>query len=92
MAEETKIKSSLFGYSKKAVEEALEKSIPKTTPKLPSLKQNCYRNRKKCNAADGNKMLQECNRELENKFSKTEESIEAIGTENAELKNNKASD
>ena len=37
-------------------------------------------------------MLQECNRELENKFSKTEESIEAIGTENAELKNNKASD
>ena len=47
MAEETKIKSSLFGYSKKAVEEALEKSIPKTTPKLLSLEAKLLQEQKK---------------------------------------------
>lgn len=87
MAEETKIKSSLFGYSKKAVEEALEKINTENNTKITEFEAKLLQEQKKNAMLQMEiKMLQECNRELENKFSKTEESIEAIGTENAELK------
>lgn len=47
MAEETKIKSSLFGYSKKAVEEALEKINTENNSKIAELEAKLLQEQKK---------------------------------------------
>ena len=87
MAEETKIKSSLFGYSKKAVEEALEKINTESNNKIAELEAKLLQEQKQNAMLQMEiKMLQECNRDLETKFSKTEESIGTMRAENAELK------
>lgn len=87
MAEETKIKSSLFGYSKKAVEEALEKINNESNNKIAELEAKLLQEQKKNAMLQMEiKMLQECNKELETKFSETEGSIEVMAAENAELK------
>lgn len=87
MAEETRIKSSLFGYSKKAVEEALEKINTENNNRIAELEAKLLQEQKKNAMLQMEiKMLQECNHDLETKFSKTEESIGAIRAENEELK------
>lgn len=47
MAEETKIKSSLFGYSKKAVEEALEKINTENNTKITEFEAKLLQEQKK---------------------------------------------
>ena len=87
MAEETKIKSSLFGYSKKAVEEALEKINTENSNKIAEFEAKLLQEQKKSAMLQMEiKMLQECNKELDIKFKETEGSIEAINAENAALK------
>ena len=87
MAEETKIKSSLFGYSKKAVDNALEKLAAENSNKIAELEAKLLQEQKNNAMLQMEiKMLQECNKDLEVKFNETESSIEAINAENAELK------
>ncbi|MDE6723940.1 MAG: hypothetical protein K2J55_07070, partial [Eubacterium sp.] len=87
MAEEAKIKSSLFGYSKKAVDNALEKLAAENSNKIAELEAKLLQEQKNNAMLQMEiKMLQECNKDLEIKFNETESSIEAINTENAELK------
>lgn len=87
MAEETKIKSSLFGYSKKAVDEALEKLNTENKNKIAELEAKLLQEQKN-NAMlkMETKMLQECNKDLENNLNETKASVKAIIDENAVLK------
>lgn len=87
MAQESKIKSSLFGYSKKAVDDKIEKLKAENNQKISELNAKLLQEQK------GNAMLQletkmlgECNAELQQKFDEMKDSIEATIKENAELK------
>ncbi|MDE6659059.1 MAG: hypothetical protein K2K01_02950 [Eubacterium sp.] len=87
MAEETKIKSSLFGYSKKSVDEAIEKLHAESNQKATELEAKLLQEQKKNAMLQMEiKMLQECNKDLEIKFNEIEDSVDAINAENAELK------
>lgn len=87
MAEENKIKSSLFGYSKKAVDEALEKINTQSNQKISELNAKLIQNQKSNAMLEMEiRMLRECNSELETQLNTVKNSIEATVQENAELK------
>lgn len=93
MAEETniiqeaKIKSSIFGYSKKAVDEAFEKIVAESKSKETELNTKLLQEQKSNAMLQMEiKMLQECNKELILKQKETEERIQTLMNENAELK------
>lgn len=87
MAEENKIRSSLFGYSKKAVDEALEKINTQNNQKISELNAKLIQNQKSSAMLEMEiKMLRECNSELETQLNAVKNSIEATVQENAELK------
>lgn len=87
MTEETKIKSSLFGYSKKAVDEKIEKIITESSQRESELNMKIVQDQK-CNAMLQLeiKMLHECNAELEGKLDEMKNSVEDTIQENAALK------
>ncbi|MEZ3421492.1 MAG: hypothetical protein K1V95_06195 [Eubacterium sp.] len=87
MPEENKIKSSLFGYSKKAVDEAIEKISKENNQKISELNAKIIQNQKSSAMLEMEiKMLHECNSELEAQLNDMKSNIEATVCENAELK------
>lgn len=87
MAKENKMKSSFFGYSKKAVDEAIEKISAENNQKISELNAKLLQNQKSSAMLQMEiKMLHACNEELETQLKDMKGGIEATLKENEALK------